>query len=61
MEHKSYRYLWWILAFILLAGIISYIVLRNPQKEYTDGTLVWQQQQENHLVRRADTSGVKAA
>lgn len=42
MERKSYRFLWWLLALALLAGIICYAIAHNREKEYSDGTFVWQ-------------------
>lgn len=41
MERKRYRFIWWILAVILLIVIIWYAVAKNRPEEYTDGTLVW--------------------
>jgi magnesium-transporting ATPase (P-type) len=42
MERKWYRFIWWILAAAVLAGIISYLLIHNQTKtDYLDGTLVW--------------------
>lgn len=41
MEGKRYRFIWWILAIIVLAVIIWFAVAQNQSEEYTDGTLVW--------------------
>lgn len=47
MERKSYRFIWWLMALVILAGIIWYIVIHNQEEEYIDGTLVLQEQEEN--------------
>lgn len=41
MEGKRYRWLWWILAAAVLAGIIWYAVVQNQAEDHMDGTLVW--------------------
>ncbi len=41
MEGKRYRFIWWILALIIVAVIIWYAATRNRTEEYSDGTLVW--------------------
>lgn len=41
MEGKRYRFIWWILAVVIIAAIIWYIAARDRTEEYTDGTLVW--------------------
>lgn len=41
MEGKRYRWLWWIVAVVILAGILWYAVVRNQSEEQIDGTLVW--------------------
>ncbi len=47
MERKSYRFIWWLLVLVILAGIIWYVVIHNREKEYVDGTLVLQYQEED--------------
>lgn len=47
MERKSYRFIWWLLALVILAGIIWYVIIHNREKEYIDGTLVLQYQEED--------------
>lgn len=41
MEGKRYRWIWWVIAALLLTGLIGYTVSKNKAEEYTDGTLVW--------------------
>lgn len=41
MEGKRYRWLWWILAVAVLAGVIWYAIVQNQTEDYMDGTLVW--------------------
>lgn len=41
MEGKRHRFIWWILAVIILAVIIWYATAGNPSEEYKDGTFVW--------------------
>ncbi len=41
MEGKRYRFIWWLIAAIVVAVLIWYAIVQNQAKDYTDGTLVW--------------------
>lgn len=41
MEEKRYRWLWWVIIALVVAGMIWYAIVRSQAKEYIDGTLVW--------------------
>ena len=41
MVRRSYRFLWWVLLFVIAASVIWYVEGKKKGKEYKNGTLVY--------------------
>lgn len=52
MERNRYRWIWWIVAVLILAGLIWYAVAQDQNEDYTDGTLVWNPGDDFYLSNR---------
>mgnify|MGYP004457224723 CR=1 FL=1 len=43
MNKNKYHWLWWAMAACLVAGIIGYVVVRQQEQQYPEGTFVWKE------------------
>lgn len=40
MQKKRYQWIWWLLALVVLAGILWLFSIRQTRSDYVDGTMV---------------------